>query len=365
MQPREYKFNNSKVSIIFGNILNSSADVIVSSDDTEISMGGGVSRAILRSGGEQIQIDAQRKLPARVGDVVVSTAGNLRHQKYVFHCLTKRYGAISARDEASDDNTDIEEYIIRHSIDRCFALLHAMQLRTIAFPCIGEGAAQIPFKKVAAVMAEAISANLSKTHKEFNIELYLFDRFGNRGEIDYLDIFEEFAAHSAVVEHDSIAGQQQLQSEERSAPDKEAGDIDVPERNEMNHDVFISYSRKDSETVSSIRKLLEDKGVAYWIDKTGIYSGQHYKGVIVDAIDAAKVVLFVSSENSNRSKNVVKEIDIAAAKDKIIVPLKIDDAPYHPEISYDILSVDHIEYSAADYEPRLVRSLKGAIEKMK
>ncbi|MBR2025960.1 MAG: macro domain-containing protein [Alistipes sp.] len=70
--------------------------------------GGGVSRAILRSGGEQIQIDAQRKLPARVGDVVVSTAGNLRHQKYVFHCLTKRYGAISARDEASDDNTDIE-----------------------------------------------------------------------------------------------------------------------------------------------------------------------------------------------------------------------------------------------------------------
>ena len=39
MQPREYKFNNSKVSIIFGNILNSSADVIVSSDDTEVSMG--------------------------------------------------------------------------------------------------------------------------------------------------------------------------------------------------------------------------------------------------------------------------------------------------------------------------------------
>lgn len=365
MQPREYKFNNSKVSIIFGNILNSSADVIVSSDDTEISMGGGVSRAILRSGGEQIQIDAQRKLPARVGDVVVSTAGNLRHQKYVFHCLTKRYGAISARDEASDDNTDIEEYIIRHSIDRCFALLHAMQLRTIAFPCIGEGAAQIPFKKVAAVMAEAISANLSKTHKEFNVELYLFDRFGNRGEIDYLDIFEEFAAHSAVAKRKSLAELERLQSDERVGEDESMNEVDLPVKKEMNHDVFISYSRKDSETVSRICKLLDVNGLAYWIDITGVLSGDQYKKVIYKAIRTTKVVLFVSSENSNSSKNVVSEICYATSENKIIVPLKIDDAPYEENISYDILRIDHIEYSASDYEQRLVKSLKGAIEKMK
>ena len=88
MKPRKYQFNNSSITIIFGDITESVADVIVSSDDTGISMGGGVSKSLLSKGGEFIQRDAQRKLPATVGDVIVSTAGNLENQKYIFHCLT-------------------------------------------------------------------------------------------------------------------------------------------------------------------------------------------------------------------------------------------------------------------------------------
>lgn len=363
MEPRKYRFKNSELTVIFGNILDSKADVIVSSDDNEISMGGGVSRAILCRGGETIRADAKKKLPARVGDVIVSSSGNLP-QKYIFHCLTKRYGTLSARDEVREDNTDIEEYIIRNSIDKCFALLHAMDICSIAFPCIGEGAAGIPLSKVASLMAETIAKNLSKTHKEYHIELYLYDRFDTRGELDYISVFEAFSAHSALVVRNSIFDLQHLQSEELIA-DEDIESVDVPKKNEMNHDVFISYSRKDSETVSNIRSLLEENGISYWIDKTGIFSGQRYKEVIIDAIDTAKVVLFISSANSNRSKNVVKEIDEADKQDKIIMPIKLDDAPYDKNISYDILSVDHIEYGAVDYEQRLVKSIKGAIGKSK
>ena len=133
----------------------------------------------------------------------------------------------------------------------------------------------------------------------------------------------------------------------------------------MNHDVFISYSRKDTDTVAHIRALLEENGIAYWIDKTGIFSGQRFKEVIVDAIDTAKAVLFISSVNSNRSKNVIKEIGTADKLDKIVVPLRLDDAPYDKNIIYDVANVDHIEYGAVDYEQRLVKSLKGAIGKSK
>jgi hypothetical protein len=133
----------------------------------------------------------------------------------------------------------------------------------------------------------------------------------------------------------------------------------------MNHDVFISYSRKDSEIVNQICALLKENDIKFWIDKDGIYSGGRFKEVIVDAIETTKVVLFVSSENSNRSPNVVKEINIAALNDKIIVPLKLDEASYDQSISYDISSIDHIEYSAIDFNQRLVKSLKGAIEKSK
>ena len=63
MEPRKYRFNNSTLTIVFGDILASKAEVIVSSDDTGISMGGGISGYILKQGGESIRMDAQKKLP--------------------------------------------------------------------------------------------------------------------------------------------------------------------------------------------------------------------------------------------------------------------------------------------------------------
>ena len=49
--------------------------------------GGGVSRAILHAGGEVIIKDAQKMVPIPLGDVLVTTAGKLERQKYVFHCI--------------------------------------------------------------------------------------------------------------------------------------------------------------------------------------------------------------------------------------------------------------------------------------
>ena len=62
MESRQYTFNNSTLTVKFGNILDTKAEVIVSSDDCYITMGGGVSRAILMAGGDIIIKDAQSKL---------------------------------------------------------------------------------------------------------------------------------------------------------------------------------------------------------------------------------------------------------------------------------------------------------------
>lgn len=64
MNTRKYHYNNSTMTIVFGNILDSKAEVIVSSDDTGISMAGGISGAIRKAGGDIIREDAQKKLPA-------------------------------------------------------------------------------------------------------------------------------------------------------------------------------------------------------------------------------------------------------------------------------------------------------------
>ena len=41
MESRQYTFNNSTLTIKFGNIIESHSEVIVSSDDCYITMGGG------------------------------------------------------------------------------------------------------------------------------------------------------------------------------------------------------------------------------------------------------------------------------------------------------------------------------------
>lgn len=340
-EPREYRFNNSRLKVLFGNILDSKAEVIVSSDDTGISMGGGLSGCIRKAGGEVIREDAQKKLPAQLGDVVVSTAGAMEHQKFIFHCLTIEHEHKTDFYEGRLSNPeDINNYILQHSVDKCFRILQALDLNSIAFPCIGAGAAHIPLKKVAEVMADAISANLCRTQKPYEIELYLFDRHNSLTEMDYIDMFENFAIKAALYQHDIDKETKRIAKSEDA--DYKPINIEVPKREEMHHQVFISYSRKDTESVNNIRDILDRNGISYWIDKEGIFSGENYKEVIVDAIETAKAVIFVSV-HSNASINVIRELGYSVKQRRTIIPIMLDDTPYAKSIRLDISDIHQIE----------------------
>lgn len=359
IQSRKYSFNNSTLTLVFGDILTSKAEVIVSSDDTDISMGGGISGCILKAGGEEIRKDAQKKLPAQIGDVVVSCAGSLQYQKFIFHSLTIDYSHKVDFYEGRMTNTeDINNYILQHSVDKCFRLLQALDLTSIAFPCIGAGLAHIPIKKVAEVMAEVISNNLCKTQRPYEVELYLYDRKHIMGPMDYIDMFENFAIKSAMAHY--------LETNKTAANSincsKINKNIEVPKREEMNHDVFISYSRKDSDSVFQIKEMLDKYGIVSWIDKEGIFSGENYKEVIVDAIEVAKVVIFVSSANSNASIHVIRELGYAVKLQKTIIPILLDDSQYAKSIRLDIADIDQINYNDPEQaNKRLVTSLAYAL----
>ena len=51
----------------------------------------------------------------------------------------------------------------------------------------------------------------------------------------------------------------------------------------MEHDVFISYSRKDEELVKKIRAALTQANISYWIDKEEIKRGTSYAKAISQA----------------------------------------------------------------------------------
>src|SRR5215469_7754682 len=112
---RAYSFANSNLTLTFGNITDSKAEVIVSSDDAHISMGGGVSASLRLAGGEEIRRDAAKNIPAQVGDVIVTTAGQLT-AKYIFHAITIGYTALSPT------------AILRKTVSKCFDLLELLGL---------------------------------------------------------------------------------------------------------------------------------------------------------------------------------------------------------------------------------------------
>jgi O-acetyl-ADP-ribose deacetylase (regulator of RNase III) len=180
---RTYQVGASTLSIEFGDLTTSKADVLVSSDDSYLTMGGGVSASIRRAAGQGILIEVAKTVPAKLGDVIVTSAG-LLPAKHIFHAVTIGEGKAVAGDVVANAT--------RHSLK----LLRALGLSSIAFPAIGAGAAGFALEDVAATMAEVIVEELSENPEPLSVIIYLFDRFGRMQPIDYVQFFEEFAART-------------------------------------------------------------------------------------------------------------------------------------------------------------------------
>lgn len=129
------------------------------------------------------------------------------------------------------------------------------------------------------------------------------------------------------------------------------------------YDVFVSYSRKDEKIVHDIINQLEKEGFTIWYDINGIESGDAFKKVIVNAIKNSKVVLFISSVNSNKSTWTAKEIALAIDEKKPVIPLKLDDGQYNDEVRFDLINSDYIDYrkksSRKEVFPYLVKTLRN------
>lgn len=339
-QQREYRFNNSTLVLKFGDIVESDADVLVSSDDYSLPMEDGLALYLLEKGGPEIKVDADKMSGAELGDVVVTTAGRLPH-KYIFHCVTvapdEHFG--NTAEEAQEAmRGDMEEYVIRHAIAKCFRLLAAMDLNSIAIPCIGVRRAGFSFEREGIIMSEVISEFLLRTNKVFRVELCLWNKEDRFTMMDYIAFFEQFALR--VPTRDTRAVKLpaiKVVADGESAP-------------QVAHDVFISYSHEDRETVEHICGVLDNYGISYWIDRDGVRHGDNFKEDIVKAIASSMILLFVSSANSNKSPNTIKEVGVAENYKKITLPVKIDNEPFCQSLQYDLCNRHWVQFDINDLE---------------
>jgi len=189
-----YKFGKSKLIIKFGDITEAKTDIIVSSDDYYLSMGGGVSASISRAGGNEIALDAAKKVPAQLGDIVITTAGRLK-SKFIFHAIT-----IGKKTQNIEPKS-----IVKSTTLKSLSLLDSLGLNSIAYPVLGTGYAKFNYDDVAIEMANVIYDYLIKMNEAKEVYIYLFDRYGKMKPLDYVIFFESFATKAPQFVSKEIA----------------------------------------------------------------------------------------------------------------------------------------------------------------
>lgn len=162
-----FTVNNTVFRIRWGNIVELEADAVVSSDDTRLTMSGGVAKSIQDAAGPELvaSIRKQVALPVSVGDVIETSAFNLA-SNYIFHAITLDLDAMHPASPAQ----------IAAMSRRCLELADQRQLKHIAFPALGTGTAGIGFEAIAQAMVNAICAYLLGETQINTVTLALFSR---------------------------------------------------------------------------------------------------------------------------------------------------------------------------------------------
>ena len=318
---RTYSLGASTLTVRFGDITTSQADVLVSSDDYHLSMGGGVSRAILDAGGRSIAVDASKWIPLCRGDVAVTGAGVLS-ARFVFHVVTigPRPGDASSWEESDDP---VES--VRAATRRCIALARELGVESIAFPSLGSGVAGIPTESVAAAMADAMAVELG-SGEPLRIELFLAVKSW-QDDSDYLGFFERFSAAQSVAHEvpgvaapepkevperakvvlESERAIKELDEAERATADPTERDAIVTRRADaaaastdaIEHlrpvRLFVSYAREDLEWAKVFMNHLAGlrlAGLAVWSDQL-IDPGVRWEKEILKFLDTADFAVFL------------------------------------------------------------------------
>ena len=92
-------------------------------------------------------------------------------------------------------------------------------------------------------------------------------------------------------------------------------------------DLFLSYSRRDSEFVRKLADALTDKGKDVWVDVEGIRDAEVFPAALRRAVEQSDGFVFVISPDSVDSEFCEQEVSHAVELGKRIVPLALRRVP--------------------------------------
>ncbi len=163
------KVNNTKLSLIRGDITEQDTEAIVNAANTSLLGGGGVDGAIHRAGGPEI-LEECKKIRARqggcpTGEAVITTGGKLK-AKYVIHTVGPVW---------SGGNQN-ENLLLGNAYRNSLTLAKDKGIKSISFPSISTGAYRFPIYDAARIALSSVREFL----KEHDFEEVRFILFSER-----------------------------------------------------------------------------------------------------------------------------------------------------------------------------------------
>lgn len=366
---RTYKIKGSRLTVDVGSVLDTAAEVIVSSDDYQLTMGGGVSAAIRKAAGNALILDAAKAVPRKEGDVVVTTAGTLP-ARYVFHVITigpQHWGKAGVPPDVVG--------MVRRATRKCLELMQPLGVRSIVFPALGTGAAGYPIEDSAAAMAEVVNDVLGTTDWPLEVSIMLMSRT-LASPMQYVSFYEEFARRvPSVAARESppdaspagfqpppaVSGmldlEQQRQDLEQQLADLPAEDarraglraalerntdvrLQASQREQSERQkaasVFISYAREDEALLEELRDhlggLRTGRYIKDWTDGQ-IVPGQEWQPEIIRRLNEADIILllvtrsFLGSQFISRVE-LTKALERHRHNETVVIPVILKPADW-------------------------------------
>lgn len=148
MSKFEHAYGNVRIVVVAGDITKQKVEAIVNPANSFMVMGGGVASAIKRAGGIEIEEEAVKGAPVKIGGALATKAGRL-NADYIIHAPTMDRPAL---------RVDVGN--IRSATKGALECAEKQRIRSIAFPGMGTGVGGVKFIEAASAMLEEMKNHI-------------------------------------------------------------------------------------------------------------------------------------------------------------------------------------------------------------
>jgi len=146
----ERRINQSVVKLIRGDIADLEVDAFVFDARTDLKLGSGYGGAITQRGGPVVQKELDAIGSLKVGQVVVTGAGNMKAE-HIIHAVGPKF------------QEEDEDRKMREAVKNALIAADERGIRRVAFPPMGTGLYAFPLGKCAKLMFDVVKSYLENS----------------------------------------------------------------------------------------------------------------------------------------------------------------------------------------------------------